>query len=69
MDIEKLSKFYPSVLLCVFFHHTSVIFRHVAKAMRLKIPSSDEKIHYKIFQKQNLDSFSIFPYAKKGSEQ
>jgi hypothetical protein len=25
-------------------------------AMNLKIPSSDEKIHYKIFHKQNLDS-------------
>ncbi len=54
---KKLFKFYPLVLLGVFFHHASAIFRSVAMAMHLKIPSPDEKIHYKIFQKQNLNSF------------
>jgi hypothetical protein len=32
-------------------------------AMHLKIPSPDKKIHYKIFQKQNLNSFLIVPMS------
>jgi len=36
-------------------------------AMRLKISSSDKKIHYKIFQKQNLNSF-LFVYCDPRSK-
>ncbi|PKQ46349.1 hypothetical protein CSW08_04090 [Confluentibacter flavum] len=54
--IKSLFKFYPLALLCAFFRHTSAIFRFIAMAMNLKTPSSDKKIPYKTFQKQNLNS-------------